>query len=311
MRHPRWRGHALPLPDRIFRHPFYVTHAGCEDVRPRQAYPHPAQPHYYDISWGEGRILGEFCLSLITRGRGEIETKLGRQPIEAVEAWLYRPGEWHRHRPAYAIGWTNHWIKFNGSLAHEWMQGRAFRLAGNRVLLANPKLFARQFRHLVATIDAANGRNSLQFAWEAIGLLSHFLVDRSSAEQPGVPESGDAIVDAVRNYIWSQSHNQIGVADVAQHTGLNRRTLERNFKAATGSTLFGEIQQCRLSRAALLLRESDVPIKYVLSRTGFTSYQQLRRSFHQHFGQSPESYRHSHPSSVRTPEGARSGLGGR
>jgi transcriptional regulator GlxA family with amidase domain len=115
----------------------------------------------------------------------------------------------------------------------------------------------------------------------------------------------------VRNYIWSQSHNQIGVSDVAQHTGLNRRTLERNFKAATGSTLFGEIQQCRLSRAALLLRESDVPIKYVLSRTGFTSYQQLRRSFHQHFGRSPESYRSNRPSSVRIPEGVRFGHGGR
>jgi AraC-like DNA-binding protein len=293
MRHFDWCGHALPLNDRLFRQPFYVTHAGHERVKPRQVYPHPGQPQYYDLSWGEGRILGEFCLSLITEGRGELDTVRGHQPIRAVQAWLYLPGEWHRHRPTLSVGWTNHWIKFNGSLAHQWMQDRAFRLSGNLVQLSDPRLFARQFRHLVESIDRAKGRNSLQFSWQAIGLLSHFLVDHETAENPRTARTGDSMVDAVRNYVWSQSHNQISVLDVARHTGINRRTLERGFKAATGTTLFSEIQHCRISRAALLLRETDVPIKYILGRTGFTGYQQIRESFHRHFGVSPERYRAS------------------
>jgi AraC-like DNA-binding protein len=251
------------------------------------------------MTWAEGRILGEFCLSFITKGQGEVETKRGRQPVRAPQAWLYLPGEWHRHRPSLSVGWSNQWIKFNGSLPHQWMQEGAFGLKGNLVQLADTRLFERQFRHLVESIDEADGRNSLQFSWQAIGLLSHFLVDHRAVDQPKVVQSGDAVVDAVRAYIWSQSHNQISVPDVAHHTGLNRRTLERSFKAATGTTLLNEIQHCRISRAALLLRETDVPIKYVIGRAGFTSYQQIRLAFQKHFAVSPEGYRANSPSSLK------------
>lgn len=275
----------------MFREPLYVTHAGWERVKPHQSYPHAGQPSYYQNIWPEGRILGEFCLSFINRGQGEVETKQGRQPIRAAQAWLYLPGEWHRHRPTPAVGWSNQWIKFNGSLPHQWMRTGAFRLVGNGVRLSAVRLFERQFRHLVESIDEADGRNSLTFSWQAIGILSHFLADQSPADQPRADRSGNAVVDAVRGYVWSQSHNQISVTDVARHTGLNRRTLERCFKAATGGTLLNEIQQCRISRAALLLRETDVPIKYVIGRAGFTSYQQIRLAFQKYFAVSPEVYR--------------------
>lgn len=248
MRQTDWCAYALPLTDRLFREPFYVTHAGRERVGPGQRYPHPGQPHYYDLSWAEGRVLGEFCLSLITRGQGEIDTKGGRQPIRAVQAWLYRPGEWHRHRPTPAVGWHNQWIKFNGSLAHRWLRERAFRLDGNLVQLAHPQLFARQFRHLVGSIDAAKGRNSVQFAWQAIGLLAHFLVDDGSAEQPRTAASGDELVDSVRNYIWSQSHNQISVADVARQVGINRRTLSRCFACSKRACFSSSVAGRALSR---------------------------------------------------------------
>jgi AraC-like DNA-binding protein len=294
-----WRALALPLHDHLFREPFYVTHAGWERVAPHQSYPHSGQPYYYDMSWAEGRILGEFCLSFITKGQGEVETERGRQPVRATQAWLYLPGEWHRHRPTATVGWSNQWIKFNGSLPHQWMRDGAFRLRGNLVQLAETRLFERQFRHLVESIDAADGRNSLQFSWQAIGLLSHFLTDQSAVDQPKVAQSGDAVVDSVRAYIWSQSHNQISVPDVARHTKLNRRTLERCFKAVTGTTLLNEIQQCRISRAALLLRETDVPIKYVIGRAGFSSYQQIRLAFQKHFAVSPEKYRAEARSAAR------------
>jgi transcriptional regulator GlxA family with amidase domain len=102
------------------------------------------------------------------------------------------------------------------------------------------------------------------------------------------------VVDAAVDFIWSQSHNQIGVPDIVRHTGVNRRTLERRFKAATGASLLNEIQRCRISRAALLLRETEAPIKYVIGRAGFSSYQHLRQAFQRHFRLSPESYRLNH-----------------
>jgi len=75
MRHSDCSAHALPLNDHLFQEPFYVTHAGWEQVLPHQSYPRPGHPSYYSFKWDEGRVLGEFCLSLITSGQGELQTK--------------------------------------------------------------------------------------------------------------------------------------------------------------------------------------------------------------------------------------------
>src|SRR5215469_2690130 len=292
MRHTVDHAHALPLEDRIFHEPLYVTHAGWEHVRPHQPYPRPGHPSYYQFKWEEGRVLGEFCLWFITRGRGEIETRSGRQSIRAGQACLYRPGEWHRHRPGPVIGWFNMWVNFNGELPHRWLREDSFLLEGNLAQVANRGLFENQFRHLVESVHASGTRNSLTFSWQAIGLLAHFLRDARASDQPMAARFDDPIVNTAMDYIWSHSHNQIGVMDVARHAGANRRTLERRFKAATGTTLLSEIQRCRTSRAALLLRETDAPLKYVMGRAGFADYQQQRQTFRKHFGLSPEAYRH-------------------
>jgi AraC-like DNA-binding protein len=291
MRHPDWSAHALPLNDHLFQEPLYVTHAGWEKVVPHQSYPRPGHPSYYGFTWEEGRVLGEFCLSLLTQGRGEVQTKKGRQLIRAGQAFLYEPGEWHRHRPTPSIGWSIVWLNFNGGLAHRWLQESAFLLNKNLIKVSSLRLFRAQFQHLVDSIESLGTRNSLLFSWQAIGLISQFLSDCSSANQTKTTGSGDALVDSAMDYIWSQSHNRIGAADVAIQTGVNRRTLERRFKAVTASTLLNELQRCRISRAALLLRETSVPIKYIIGRAGFANYQRLREAFHKHFGQSPENYR--------------------
>ena len=291
MRHPDCSAHALPLNDRLFQEPFYVTHAGWEQVKPHQSYPRPGHPSCYSFKWDEGRVLGEFCLSLITSGQGELQTKQGRQALCAGDAILYQPGEWHRHRPLPAVGWSNIWINFNGNLPHHWMEDGNFQLKKNLVQVANRRLFEQQFRHLVESVDAAGTRNSLQFSWQAIGLLSHFLTDSPSKQTPIKERTSDPIVDAAMDFIWSQSHNQIGVPDVALHANVHRRLLERRFKTVTGSTILSAIQRCRIARAELLLRETDAPIKYVFGRAGFASYQQLRQAFHKHYRKSPEQYR--------------------
>ncbi len=149
-----------------------------------------------------------------------------------------------------------------------------------------------QFRHLVESIHASGTRNSLTFSWQAIGLLSHFLRDAAAADQPKAAMFDDPVVNTAMDYIWSHSHNQIGVPDVARHTGTNRRTLERKVQGRDRRRcLLAEIQRCRTSRAALLLRETDAPLKYVIGRAGFAGYQQQRQTFHKHFGVSPEGYR--------------------
>src|SRR3954471_2022512 len=100
--------HALPVNEALFHEALYLTHAGWERVAPGEPYPQSDTPYFY-FEWKEGRTLPEFCLALVTAGSGEFEPRQHRQRLAAGNAFLIRPGEWHRHRPSAKTGWTLMW----------------------------------------------------------------------------------------------------------------------------------------------------------------------------------------------------------
>ncbi len=282
--------HALPVNESLFREALYVTHAGWEQVQPGAPYPQSDAPFFY-FEWKHGRTLPEFCLALAIAGGGELETRAGRRAIRAGEAFLYRPGEWHRHRPAPATGWTLMWIHFNGDEPLRWLHAELFDLQGNVAVIGKPALFRAQFEHLLASVHQHPSANSANFSRQAIGLLAHFLTDQPDRTVPGASEVRDRLVRAAVEYIWNYSHDIVDVPAVARQVGLARRTLDRRFKAETGRSVLAEIQFCRVSRAAKLLQETQVPVKQIVHLAGFRSGEHLRLAFQKAFGQSPQACR--------------------
>ena len=58
-------------------------------------------------------------------------------------------------------------------------------------------------------------------------------------------------------YIWNFSHGYLDVPTVASKVGVARRTLDVRFRSASGRSVLEEIQHCRLTIAAMLLRETE------------------------------------------------------
>lgn len=282
--------HALPVNERLFHAALYLTHAGWERVRPGEPYPQRDAPFFY-FEWTEGRTLPEFCLALNSAGRGELETREGRRELKTGEAFLFRPGEWHRHRPAPGTGWTLMWIHFNGNEPLRWLRAAAFQIQANQPVIAEPALFRAQFEHLLARVHHNPAANSLDFSRLAMGLLGHFVTEKPAGPPGSAKPVADPVVQAAVEYIWNFSHDIVDVPSVAEKTGVSRRTLDRRFKAATGRSVLAEIQFCRVSRAARLLQETDMPVKHIVHRAGFHSEEHLRLSFHEAFGVSPQGYR--------------------
>ncbi|MCX6875426.1 MAG: AraC family transcriptional regulator [Verrucomicrobia bacterium] len=291
MRHDAPFRHSLPVPDGLFRAPLYVTGAGWERIMPGQSYPRP-DAAMYGFRWEDGRVLPEFCLSLLTQGSGHLETQAGGQEIPERRAFLFRPGEWHRHRPARASGWTNHWIHFNGDLPHEWMRDGAFELDGNLPIIEDAELFHGQFMRLLLTVERAPTTNTRALACQAVGLISHFLLHTAPLRDECLHHEDDLINRAVE-FIWNHSHVSVGVPEVASHVGCVRRTLERRFAAVLGRSVLDEIQLCRLTRAKWLLEETALPLKQILSRAGLRERRQLWLLFKKHLAMSPDAYRRS------------------
>jgi len=281
----------LPVSQQSFHAPLYVTDAGWERIGPGQPYPEP-KPAVYFFSWEEGRELPEFGLALCLAGEGVFETKAGRQSIRPGDAFLMRPGEWHRHRPVKSVGWTLQWFCFNGDLPHQWMAHDAFSLTGNKAVIEFQDLFIGQFERLLTTVHRVPAHNSEDLSWQALGILSHFVTD----PEPGAsPHAHEDIVDRAIEYIWNHTHKDVDVGDVRRHVGCSRRTLETRFKHSTGKTVLEEIQSCRLDRALHLLESTNLPIKQIVFRSGFQSAEQMRLVFHKKLGKAPSAFRTRDP----------------
>ena len=282
--------HALPVSGGLFHEALYMTHAGWERVMPYEPYPQRDAPFFY-FEWKEGRTLPEFCLALVTGGEGEFQTRQHTGKLTANDAFLFRPGEWHRHRPSPKTGWTLMWIHFNGDGPLRWLREKVFNLQQNFAKIENLKLFRAQFEHLLKSVHRNPATNSANFSCQAIGLMAHFLADKSNGSTPGMAEVSDIVVKTAVEYIWNFSHDIVDVPSVAHKVGIARRTLDRRFSAATGRSVLEEIQFCRVSRAAKLLQETTMPVKHIVHRAGFRSDEHLRLAFQKTFSTSPQAYR--------------------
>jgi AraC-like DNA-binding protein len=80
------------------------------------------------------------------------------------------------------------------------------------------------------------------------------------------------------------------VERVAQHLGMDRRTLHRRL-AAEGLTFSGILDETRRNMAASLLSGSDRPLQSVSDLLGFSSLSAFAHWFRRKFGQSASAYR--------------------
>lgn len=289
--------HYLPVTDRDMRLGLYVTGAGRSRIRPGIPYPPSGHPDLYDFTWNEGRVLPEFQIILITRGRGEFESReSGRSPVKHNTLILLFPDTWHRYRPDRTTGWLERWISVNGEFAHRMQE----------LGLIGP---ARAVRHvpratnLSATLDrtldrihADPTRQSplvLVGAIELLALAAEFAALASESSRPPAPRYGvtDPLVASALDLIWTHSHRHLSVAQIADRLGTPRRTIERRVIRALGRTVLDEIHRCRLTRARRLLEETHLPVKMVAYLAGFHDAERLRLLLQKQAGLSPAAYR--------------------
>jgi LacI family transcriptional regulator len=83
----------------------------------------------------------------------------------------------------------------------------------------------------------------------------------------------------------------ITVPDVARNCHVSRSVIEKAFKHALGHSLLEEIQNRRLERLCMLLRETTLPIGEIGERCGYSTETYLKRLFKRTFGLTMRDYR--------------------
>jgi len=78
---------------------------------------------------------------------------------------------------------------------------------------------------------------------------------------------------------------------LAAEAGMSRSSFAEKFADAFGRSAMEFLREARLRRAAALLRTTDLPVKLVASRVGFSSRSHFSSAFAVEFGVSPAAYR--------------------
>ncbi|HAX5111541.1 TPA: helix-turn-helix transcriptional regulator [Escherichia coli] len=100
------------------------------------------------------------------------------------------------------------------------------------------------------------------------------------------------IVDSMIQYIESNlEQKKIKIDDLVEYTGFCRRYLQKAFKNHTGMTIIKYINKRRGSRAAVMLKLTDMPIIDISVKLFYDSQQTFTREFKLFSGISPGKYR--------------------
>ncbi|MFI2073520.1 GlxA family transcriptional regulator [Streptomyces triculaminicus] len=109
-------------------------------------------------------------------------------------------------------------------------------------------------------------------------------------ERPEAP-TGLSTLQPVLEWMESHLHRPLTLADIAGHARISIRTLNRQFRAQTGTTPLQWLLGARIHRAQELLETTDLPVTHIADRTGFGSPVTLRHHFTRRTGTSPHAYR--------------------
>ena len=81
------------------------------------------------------------------------------------------------------------------------------------------------------------------------------------------------------------------IQDLSTLTGLSRRHLSRAFKQTTGWTIYDYVERVRFNRAAALLADTDLLIKDIAFKLGFSCSSSFSVAFRRAAGESAKAYR--------------------
>ncbi len=92
----------------------------------------------------------------------------------------------------------------------------------------------------------------------------------------------------------------ITIEELARRVGINQTKLKIGFKNLFGTTVFGYLQELRMSIAKQFLFDSDLSIEQIGQKCGYVNISNFSNAFKNHFGISPSTLRNNQLSNYRS-----------
>lgn len=264
----------------------YVTGSGSADIPPHTPYPPTRHPERYMFDWHKGRILSEFQILYITRGRGIFESKAsGKKKIEEGNIILLFPGIWHRYMPDKRTGWKEHWISYNGIIAKRFLDCGILAPENAIIAIGLNQEIVNLYQQIIELIES----QKIGYK-ELIASLTYQIIAQIRAAEKSKKFYGkefETTINKAKIFMADRIEKKINLKELASELGVGYSWFRKMFHHYTGMAPAQYFLELKLNKAKDLLVNTSLPVKEIAVITGFESQFYFSKFFKKREGISP------------------------
>lgn len=268
----------------------YITTVGYAKVQSHDRYPNQEHPQSHALIWDRGRILNDYYIVFISKGKGVYGSKdIRYEEISEGMGFFIFPNVWHRYKPDSETGWEEYWVGFNGYYIQELMVKAGFSAEAPFVHVSlNKDILVLFGRLLDVAKEFAPGypQQLAGLTLQMLGLINTIRLFRDFDNDP----VGRLIVKA--KFLLQQSvDSNVSVEEIARKLPMGYSSFRKAFKKITGKSPNQYQLDLRLSKAKELLAKTTLNMSEIADHTGFGSVFYFSSFFKKNTGFSPLAYR--------------------
>ena len=267
-----------------------VDSVGFQSISPFSPYPPGIHPSGYFFSPEKGRVLDEYCLLYISKGKGNlISENQEQQPVEEGNMFLLFPGEWHSYKPDEYAGWNEYWIGFKGINIDNRVENGFFNKQKPvfNVGISNDIVTLYEQAIKIAIEQKAGYQQMLAGIVNFLLGLAYSLDKNQYHENPEVNNQ----INKAKIIIIENLYTGIKAEEIAEKINVSYSWFRRIFKEYTGLAPAQYIKELKIQKGKELLTTTSLSAKEIAFKIGFEDHEYFFTAFKKKTGMTPIQYR--------------------
>lgn len=243
----------------------------------------------YLFNTQKGRILNEYQLLYITKGKGVFSSKnSGIWQLKEGYMFLLFQGEWHTYMPEESTGWNEYWIGFNGRIMDEWVRNSFFSTESPVFNVGLNEEIIALYKRAIIIAEAQESSYQQALSGIACNLLSMalYLSRNKDFSKSNIAEQINNAKIAVHENI-----STITPEKLAEITYMSYSKFRKIFKEYTGFSPSQYISEVRINMAKEILTNTSRSINEIAFELGYENKDYFFTVFKKATGMTPTTYR--------------------
>jgi AraC-like DNA-binding protein len=269
-----------------------VNTVGFQSIEPNTVYPTRNHPKQYLFSIEKGRVLSEYQLLYITRGKGTFVSQSCKQTeIKAGNMFFLFPGEWHNFSPDKETGWNHYWIGFKGKNMDNRYENGFFNKQKPIFNIGFDEEITALYNRAIEIAQ----KQKAGFQQMLAGIVNHLLGFTYSLDKQlffddlGITNK----IDQAKNIMSENLQLGISPERIAEKVYMSYSWFRKNFKEYTGYTPKQYLLELKIKKSKELLTNTNLLLKEIAFAVGYDNLEHFCTSFKKNTKMTPISYRDS------------------